>query len=264
MINLVCISFSPLDVAICQLLIVAFFNCRSCECCTMEGIKRHMNALCLRNVRFFLHNKELGHRLSLANTVTLDFEYQKNDEHDESVTQQRTCDPLLHPVRQWADVVQWCLTYPGRTHDIQVNTVLVMGRPILFTANTALAKLRATVVAIGKDVLGFASHEIGFHSLRSGAGMAMYLYNIPVYTIMLIGRWSSDAFMRYTRCQVKEFSAGVSSAEISSPDVFTIPQNMSAEDPRTTNHQQNFSAQNNCGLASQSRSTVHPAFTLNY
>jgi hypothetical protein len=40
--------------------------------------------------------------------------------------------------------------------------------------------------------------------------MAMYLGECPVYTVMLIGRWSSDAFLRYIRKQVMEFSHNVS------------------------------------------------------
>jgi hypothetical protein len=51
---------------------------------------------------------------------------------------------------------------------------------------------------------------VGTHSLQSGAAMEMYLREIPVYTIMLIGRWSSDAFLRYIRKQVEQFSRNVS------------------------------------------------------
>jgi hypothetical protein len=40
--------------------------------------------------------------------------------------------------------------------------------------------------------------------------MAMFLAKVPVYTIMLLGRWSSDDFLRYIRKQVKEFSKGIS------------------------------------------------------
>ena len=39
--------------------------------------------------------------------------------------------------------------------------------------------------------------------------MAMYLSGEPVFTIMLIGRWSSDAFLRYIRKQVQQFSRNV-------------------------------------------------------
>ena len=40
--------------------------------------------------------------------------------------------------------------------------------------------------------------------------MAMYLDEIPIYTIMMIGRWSSDAWLRYIRKQVDQFSHNVS------------------------------------------------------
>jgi hypothetical protein len=70
--------------------------------------------------------------------------------------------------------------------------------------------LRDVVVAIGKTRLGITKEEVGTHSIRSGAAMAMYLVECPVYTVMLIGRWSSDAFLRYIRKQVMEFSHTVS------------------------------------------------------
>ena len=35
--------------------------------------------------------------------------------------------------------------------------------------------------------------------------MEMYLAGVPVYTIMLIGRWLSNAFLRYIRKQVEQF-----------------------------------------------------------
>jgi hypothetical protein len=74
--------------------------------------------------------------------------------------------------------------------------------------------LRAAVIAIGKDVSGIKATEVGIYSIRSGAAMIMYLGECPVYTIMMIGRWSSDSsvyiimmicrwssdvFLRYTR-----------------------------------------------------------------
>jgi hypothetical protein len=51
--------------------------------------------------------------------------------------------------------------------------------------------------------------------------MAMNLSGIPVFTIMLIGRWSSDAFLQYIHQQVQQFSFRVSNQMISSPDFFS-------------------------------------------
>jgi hypothetical protein len=37
----------------------------------------------------------------------------------------------------------------------------------------------------------------------------MYLGEIPIYTIMLIGRWSSNAFLFYIREQVEQLLGNV-------------------------------------------------------
>ena len=71
--------------------------------------------------------------------------------------------------------------------------------------------LRNAVVAYGETKLGIRKEEIGTHSLRSGAAMAMYLGECPIYVIMMIGRWSSVAFLSYIRKQVEQFSHKVSS-----------------------------------------------------
>ena len=52
-----------------------------------------------------------------------------------------------------------------------------------------LMSIRAVVMYIGKDALGYSATDVGTHSLRSAAmAMAMYLASVPVFTIMLIGR----------------------------------------------------------------------------
>ena len=45
--------------------------------------------------------------------------------------------------------------------------------------------------------------------------MAMYLAGVPVFSIMLIGRWSSTAFLKYIRKQAEEFLQGISSKMLS-------------------------------------------------
>jgi hypothetical protein len=59
--------------------------------------------------------------------------------------------------------------------------------------------LRDAVGAIGEVKLGIKKEDVGTHSIRSGAAMAMYLGECPVFLIMLIGCWSSNAFLRYIR-----------------------------------------------------------------
>ena len=71
-------------------------------------------------------------------------------------------------------------------------------------------QLRAAAASVGREKLGFHPDEIGCHFLRSGAAMAMKLAGVSEYTIMIIGRWKSMAFLEYIRKQVAEFSIDIS------------------------------------------------------
>ena len=96
--------------------------------------------------------------------------------------------------QQYEDSVRWITSH-------QKNYI---------TPKEITAALRAAVISIGEDILGIKAKEVGTHLIRSGAAMSMYLGKYPVYTIMMIGRWSSDAFLLYIRKQVKQFSHNVS------------------------------------------------------
>mmetsp|Transcript_52765 Transcript_52765/g.78637 ORF Transcript_52765/g.78637 Transcript_52765/m.78637 type:complete len:94 (+) Transcript_52765:186-467(+) len=73
--------------------------------------------------------------------------------------------------------------------------------------------------------------------------MAMYLAGVPVYTIMLIERWSSDAFLHYIRKQVKEFTLGISRKMLLTPDFYTVPdEGASQEDPMVLGNPENFAS----------------------
>mgnify|MGYP006183761981 CR=1 FL=1 len=122
---------------------------------------------------------------------------------------------------------------------------------------------RDVVGAIGEANLGIAKHEVGTHSLRSGAAMAMYLRECPVYTIMLMGRWSSNAFLRYIRKQVLEFSHNVSKRMLRFRTHRHVPefdQGIAANDPRVRNDPNNVETRRNVGGDVTRRNRL-PAFS---
>ncbi|EJK64829.1 hypothetical protein THAOC_14393, partial [Thalassiosira oceanica] len=88
--------------------------------------------------------------------------------------------------------------------------------------NQMLSDIRAAVRAIGPKVLGFTSNDVGTHSVRSSFAMMAYLAKEPVYTIMLIGRWSSTAFLSYIEPQIKEFTGGVSKRMLTHETFFHV------------------------------------------
>jgi hypothetical protein len=131
--------------------------------------------------------------------------------------------------------------YPGCDENSLVSTILTNDQQKLVTSAFLATQLQAAAKHIGEDVLGYSHLDIGTHSIRSGGAMAMYLVGVPVFTIMLIGRWSSDAFLWYIGRQVLQFRMGVSKRMIStkSQDFFTLP-DFDPEHPRTRAHQTNF------------------------
>jgi hypothetical protein len=69
---------------------------------------------------------------------------------------------------------------------------------------------------------------------------------------MLIGRWSSDAFLRYICRQVLQFSAGISTRMVSpqAQNFFTLPDfdaDFDAEHPRTRSYRTNFHSPQHTG-----------------
>ncbi len=106
------------------------------------------------------------------------------------------------------------------------------------------------VGAIGKAHLGISKQEMGTHSIRSGAAMAMYLGKCPVYTIMLIGWWSSNAFLHYICKQVMQFSHNVSKKMLRFKNyqhILNYNHRIAANDPRVRNDPTNTKTRRNIG-----------------
>ena len=132
-----------------------------------------------------------------------------------------TDDPLFCPVRAWAGIVQSILLDPqGSTsspvnfcrHSVPNSTGTTPNSRVSFLKAAGMISLiRRAASSIGEAQLGFPIDELGTHSIRSGAAMAMHLDQVPRYEIMIIGRWASDAFMRYLRVQIMQFAQHVSS-----------------------------------------------------
>ena len=88
---------------------------------------------------------------------------------------------------------------------------------------------------------------------------------MDISLIMLIGRWSSDAFLRYIRKQVEQFSQHVAKQMLTFRSFRTVPniapRVVSNEDPRQRNHRDNAETRRNIGRDA-SRRVQLPAFSL--
>ncbi len=120
---------------------------------------------------------------------------QKKDEKNNTITQMALGDVNMCPVRMGATIVQRIQSYKGANNDTPISTFWCFNRIDHITSKQVIATMKDAIQAIGEDVLHIKKSEIGTHSIRLGAAMAMFLSNCLVCLIMMISCWSSDAFL---------------------------------------------------------------------
>ncbi len=155
------------------------------------------------------------------------------------------------------------MSYPGTSSNTNISAYMSNGSVKHITSQQVINALSNAVGAIGKACLRISKDKIGTHSIRLGAAVAMYLGECPVYTIMLIGQWSSNASLRYIRKQVMEFSHNVSKRMLSFQNYHHIPNfehQVSANDPRVRNDPNNAKTRRNVS-GDTSRLMLLPAFS---
>jgi len=231
--------------------------------------QRRTKILRLRNVRFFRGVDQLGHdhrELEFADCVALTFERQKKDKKMDTVTLMASQDARLCTVRAAAAIVRRIRKCPGLSQDSPISTVIVNGHLEEVTSTHMIHALRDAVGVIGEVKLGIKKEDVGTHSIRSGAAMAMYLGEYPIFMIILIGRWSSDAFLRYIRKQVLEFSQNVATRMLSCQNFRHIPDihmRIQQDDPRIRNHPDNAETRRDVGGDSHRRVRLPPVSRFN-
>jgi hypothetical protein len=101
------------------------------------------------------------------------------------------------------------------------NTPVCLFNGSQITSSFTRKLLRKTCdVFGGKEKFGFDPKDIGNHSIRSGAAMALFLMDHHPTKIMILGRWKSEAFMDYIRPQVLEWT-NLMSRDMVASDSFT-------------------------------------------
>ena len=74
-----------------------------------------------------------------------------------------------------------------------MTTVMTGGKPTQITSKDIMEHICATIDTMGKTPQGFSGKYVGAHSIWSSFAMQMYLQSDMIYTLMLQGRWISDA-----------------------------------------------------------------------
>ncbi len=244
---------------------------RSCEYLKVtQAEKQRTKILCLRNLHFFKDGKLVEHdnpHLEFSDCISITFEMQKKDEKNDTVTQMASGDVIMCPVQMAAAIVHCIQSYDKTDNNTPISAFLQFSHINHVTSKQVIAAIRDGVQAIGEDVLHIKKSKIGKHSIRSGAAMAMFLSDCSVCLIMMIGCWSSNAFLRYIRKQVKQFSHNVLLKMAKQKfhrhiSTYTSP-SVPNHDPRQRNHPNNAETRRNVGGV-MTRQARLPLFELNH
>jgi hypothetical protein len=175
--------------------------------------------------------------LSLADYVTVVFEDQKNGKKMDARTQRRSGHRFLCPVLRWGSAVKRIIsTIPDWTKQTTMCSVALDGETLEISNAFVRNLLRHTCSLFGGFTsFGFHPHEIGNRSIRSGAAMSLFLMDHSPAKIMILGRWSSDAFLVYIRPQVLEWTHNMSWDMIHLDSFFDASHHdlVASDDPRT-------------------------------
>eukprot|EP00956_Cyclotella_meneghiniana_P040902 scaffold208796_cov66-Cyclotella_meneghiniana.AAC.1 len=205
-----------------------FFAMRSCEYSKTPHEEQKTKPIRPMDITFRIGAEVISHksqRKYIAENVEIIFRIQKNGVIEDQILQWHTNDKELCPVKHWATTIDRLRSYPKYNDKWPVYYFFdkTTNKPSSITSREIAIDIKAAVDAIGPKTLGFTSHDVGTHSNRAGFAMMMYLSGRPVYTIMLLGRWLSDAFLRYIEKQIKEFSKGASEKMLLHNTFYNLP-----------------------------------------
>ena len=86
---------------------------------------RHTKLLCVRSFRLFQGTQMLNNfkdDLFKADSISITFDFQKNQERQETVTQEHPTDPDLCPVRSAASIIMFIVCMPGMSANTSINS----------------------------------------------------------------------------------------------------------------------------------------------
>ncbi|KAL7524113.1 hypothetical protein ACHAXR_000446, partial [Thalassiosira sp. AJA248-18] len=183
-----------------------FFACRSCEYSLVPNKERKTRPLRACDIEFKVGARTIPHDnpdIFNAQSVIVKFGPQKSGVYDDEIPMDATSDTLLCPVTLFAFTITRLRSYPQYDPQWPIFTFFdkQKNKFIPIRSKEIQQDIKLAVKTIGRDILGFGPADVGTHSNRSALAMQLYLQRVPPYTIMLIGRWRSDAFLSYIEKQ---------------------------------------------------------------
>ena len=154
-----------------------------------------------------------------ADFIEITFISQKTEIKHQSIIQHKSSSSLC-PVKSWAFLKQRILSYTNTSMKSKVNTFLLNNRLVEITSEEVRKHLRKHILFIDPLQKHYKINRIGTHSIRTSFANILHNVGIDKVTVMMIGRWASDAYLRYIRYNLADFSKHISTRMVKSDDLF--------------------------------------------
>ena len=132
--------------------------------------------------------------------VSITFTDQKNGVKGEVITHGRTEHPRTCPTRAVVRRVQYLRRIQAPL-DTPLCAYFDKGQMRYVNSKSVTSALRAGILLVGPETVDIKPSEVEARSLRAGGATALLVAGIDTDHIQLLGRWQSDAMLRYLHIQ---------------------------------------------------------------
>jgi len=139
--------------------------------------------------------------IEAATSASYTFTTQKNGKRNDVISHARSGDNLCCPVKATIRRILYHRKH-NTSHDKPLASYYRKKRLITIKAKDITDALR-TATTCNEHITGISSSEISARSLRAGGAMALLCGRVDANLIMMLGRWHSDAMMRYLHQQAQ-------------------------------------------------------------
>lgn len=156
-----------------------------------------------------------------ADSVSLTFTTQKNGVKGEVINHGLSGHDALCPVRAMIRRILHLRSHTANRSAI-IATYFHNARQCNVKSADVTTALRQATASIGA-ALGYLPADVSARSLRAGGAMALFCSHVDKDTIQLIGRWKSDAMLRYLHVQAQPVMQGFASLMLQGGDYAIHP-----------------------------------------
>ena len=182
--------------------IAFFFLCRPGE----HTVTKDNTPFKAEDVKLYVGKRRIQWRtateaeLFAATAVSLTFTTQKNGVKGEVISHGRSGHVNTCPVRAIVRRLLY-IRSTGLPDDTPLCAYKDGGKTRFVNAKSITEALRMGINLVGPDTLDIKPSEIDARSLRAGGATALFCAGVDQDTIQLLGRWKSDAMLRYLHVQ---------------------------------------------------------------